>query len=83
VSVFADTKDEFFEKLGVFLQSQEWSLEKPINDEFLSHYGTYLNDGRSDERVTEFLFELANGINYQNSGNDNEQYNRKYQYAIG
>lgn len=81
-ALFADNKDEFFEKLSVFLQSQNWSLDKPVNDEFLSHYGTYLSDGRSDERVTEFLFTLANGVNDQNPENDNEQYCRNVQYTL-
>lgn len=82
-AIFADTKDKFFENLEIFLQSQEWTLDKPVNDEFLCHYGTYLNDGNSDKRVTEFLFELANGTNYQNSWNNNERCNRNYQYAVG
>ncbi len=82
-AIFADTKDEFFEKLENFLHTPEWTLDKPVNDEFLCHYGTYLNDGNSDKRVTEFLFELANGKNCQNLRNNNEHFNRNFQYALG
>jgi hypothetical protein len=82
-AIFADTKNEFFEKLENFLHNSEWTLDKPVNDEFLCRYGTYLNDGNSDKRVTDFLFELANGKNFQNSRNNNEHFNRNYQYSLG
>ena len=58
-AILADTKNEFFRKLEVFLCSPRWQLNKPINDEFLCHYGTYLNDGNSGRRVAEFLFKLV------------------------
>ena len=82
-AIFADTKDGFFEKLENFLHTPEWTLDKPVNDEFLCHYGTYLNDGNSDKRVAEFLFKVVNENNYQNLRNNNEHFNRTYQYSLG
>jgi hypothetical protein len=81
-AIFADTKDGFFENLNNFLHTYNWTLHKPVNDEFLCHYGTYLNDGNSHKRVTEFLFKLANENNRQNLRNNNEHFNRNCQYAL-
>jgi hypothetical protein len=78
-AVFADNRDEFLEKLWAFLQKPDWTLEQPVNDEFLHHYGTYLNDGNSDKRVTEFLFQLAGGTCCRQSGESHEHYSTSSQ----
>ena len=73
-AILAETKDDFFIKLKAFLESPKWIMDKPVNDEFLCQYGTYLNDGNSDKRVAEFLFGLTNQNTYDDSGdNNNEQ----------
>lgn len=72
-AILAETKDDFFAKLKAFLESPKWIMPKPVNDEFLCHYGTYLNDGNSDKRVAEFLFGLANQNTCYDSGDNHEQ----------
>jgi hypothetical protein len=79
-AVFADNRDAFFEKLGTFVQKPDWTLEKPVNDEFLRHYGTYLNDGNSDKRVAQFLYQCAAGKSSLISGVNHESFSTSPQY---
>ncbi len=60
-SILADTRYDFFIKLEDFLRNPDWILPESVNDEFLCHHATYLNDGKSAERTAEFLFQLATG----------------------
>lgn len=60
-ALFAASKKEFFEQLEAFLQKPNWSLQTPVNDEFLLAYGTYKSDGRSAHRCAQFLYEVATG----------------------
>lgn len=58
-AIYSDNKQEFFYKLENFLNAPDWTLSKPVNDEFLCNFGTHLNDGKSAERTAEFLFKQA------------------------
>lgn len=58
-AIYSDNKQEFFYKLENFLNTPDWKLSKPVNDEFLCNFGTHLNDGKSAERTAEFLFKQA------------------------
>lgn len=58
-AILSETKGQFFDKLENFVKNIDWTVGKPVNDEFLHHFGTHLNDGKSAERTAEFLFKLA------------------------
>lgn len=58
-AILAATPDQFIAEIKAFLRRSDWSLPKPVNDEFLMEYGTYLNDGKSAERAVQLLSELA------------------------
>jgi hypothetical protein len=51
----ADTADEFATQARMFLANGQPSGANLTNDEFLSAYGTYLNDGRSAERAADLI----------------------------
>lgn len=58
-AVYAETREEFFESLERFLQQEDWTLPKPVNDEFLVEYCTCATDGRSAERCAAFLHDCT------------------------
>jgi hypothetical protein len=58
-AIVKESREEFLREITNFLSRPDWRLPKPVNDEFLMEYGTYLNDGRSTERSVEVLRELA------------------------
>jgi len=55
----SETREEFLQDIADFLHRPDWTLPRPVNDEFLCAYGTYLNDGRSAERAAQLLMDLA------------------------
>ena len=58
-ATLADTEDQFFAEVERFLAEQDWTLPKPVNDEFLKAYCTYTGDGLSADRCAKFLYDLA------------------------
>ncbi len=57
----AETPEEFFRQLRLFLSRDEFTeLERPDRS-FLRSYGTHLDDGRSAERAFEALRKIMNG----------------------
>lgn len=58
-AILSETKGQFLDKLESFLKNTNWTVGKSVNDEFLHHFGTHLNDGKSAERTASFLFKLA------------------------
>ncbi len=56
---YSNNRKDFFYQLENYLNTPDWTSSTPVNDEFLCNFGTHLNDGRSAERTSEFLYKLA------------------------
>ncbi|MHC4815741.1 MAG: hypothetical protein ACYTFN_21930 [Planctomycetota bacterium] len=67
-AIYSNTLEGFFEALDRFLAWPDWTLARPVNDEFLAAYATGGTDGRAAERVAGFLHRVALGM-----GTDAEQ----------
>jgi hypothetical protein len=58
-AIVSETAAEFLKSIADFLAHEDWTLPSPVNDDFLIEYGTFLNDGRSDDRAVALLRKLA------------------------
>jgi hypothetical protein len=50
-AMVAATPEEFLTRADSLLRSGAFAVSLPLDDSFLRHYGTHLNDGRSAERA--------------------------------
>lgn len=60
--ILSESSKQFLQDIKTILSQPDWTLPEPVNDEFLRAYGTHLNDGRSAERASHLLLDLAIGI---------------------
>ncbi|MEE9126423.1 MAG: hypothetical protein V3U11_04730, partial [Planctomycetota bacterium] len=61
-AIYTETEEDFFASLDRFMAEPDWTLDQPVNDEFLAAYATGGNDGRAAERIAGFLHRVALGI---------------------
>ena len=58
-AVFSTTPEEFFRDIDAAVHTPSWGPVSPVNDEFLSRYGTHENDGGSARRAAQALWDIA------------------------